>query len=522
MANPFYALRNFLFGPGSPPLDTGLQTGLPSTISTDTSVTFDSAMQISAVWAAVRIISETIGSLPFAIYEVDSEGNKRVTDNDVSRVLTRAPNVYQTSVEFWETMALNLAISGNAYAVKLRSGSRLVGLLPLSSSQTKTELLPDGKVIHSFTQGGNVKVYNSDNVLHIKLFGNGVIGLSPLSYAARSINIAQNADSRVNNIYANGGKPSGVLTIDKTLTAEQRTQIKNNFRGLEAGNEDRLFVLEAGMEYQQVSMTPQDIQLLDSRRFQIEDIGRFFGVPSVLLNQTFGQSTLGSNVYEIIAAFYKLGLRPYLEKIEASVIRWLFPPSAYGKYEARFDFDALLRADTLTRMQANREAIYSAQLTPNEARALEGRPPKEGGDELMIQGATVPIEQQAVQPIEKEPEPVMRDDGEKFVKSEFSMSPHITVNPPNISVSFPEIKTDHHIKVDAPTFEMPDVKVDVNVPETQVNVESPVTVEPATINVEVQPADVTVVDNHPKRAVQRVERDEDGEIDKTIIDYERD
>jgi len=225
---------------------------------------------------------------------------------------------------------------------------------------------------------------------HIKLFGNGIVGMSPLSYARQSVGIAIATDNRVTQIYSNGAKPSGVLTIDKTLSQEQRKQIRASFAGMSEGNDDRLFVLEAGMQYHQVSMTPQDIQMLDSRRFQIEDIGRFFGVPSILLNQTFGQSSLGSNVYEIMQAYYKLSLRPYLEKIEASILRWLISDSGY---EAEFDFDALLRADTKSRMEANREAINSGQLTPNEARKQEGRSSLPGGDSLMVQGAMVPIDQ---------------------------------------------------------------------------------------------------------------------------------
>lgn len=390
----FYAIRNFFRGPGAPPRDDGIQTGQPAYATTSAAeVTFDTAMQISAVWASARIVSETIASLPLSIYERGGEGRKIAADHPLLRVLTRRPNQYMTPVEFWESMLLNLVISGNAYAIITRVAGEIVGLLPVSSSQVETSLLPDGTVTHTYTTGANVRVYSSQNMFHIKLFGNGIIGLSPLSYARNSIGVAIAADNRVGKIYSNGAKPSGVLTIDRTLTKEQRAQVRENFAGLEEGNQDRLFVLEAGFQYQQVSMSPQDIQLLDSRRFQIEDIGRFFGVPSILLNQTFGQSSLGSNVYEIMQAFYKINLRPYLEKIEASIIRWLMSPEEAALYEVEFDFDALLRADRLSRMQANREAINSGQLTPNEARHDEGRPPLPGGDKLLIQGAMIPIDQ---------------------------------------------------------------------------------------------------------------------------------
>lgn len=391
----FYSLRGLFFGqPGAPARDAGRQFIGPTTygVNAAAEVTLDSAMQVSAVWAAVRIISEAIGSLPFNLYEITEDGRRIADDHDLHRVLTRRPNQYQTAVEFWESIGLNLALSGNAYAIKIKSGNRLVGLLPVSSSQVETELLEGGRVIHTYRSGREVRVYTDETLWHVKLFGNGIVGMSPLSYARNAVGIAIASDNRVGRIYSNGAKPSGVLTIDRTLTPEQREQVKNAFRGLEAGNDDRLFVLEAGMNYQQVSMSPQDIQLLDSRRFQIEDIGRFFGVPSILLNQTFGQSSLGSNVYQILDAFYKLNLRPYLEKIEASILRWLLADEDEGRYEAEFDFDALLRADRSSRIQANREAIHSGQLTPNEARIDEGRPALPGGDELMIQGATVPID----------------------------------------------------------------------------------------------------------------------------------
>lgn len=404
----FYSLRGLFGSPGAPTVSEGLQSGQPGGYGTTSAacVTFDSAMQISPVWAAVKLISETIGSMPFNIYKVGPEGRQIATEHPLHRVLTRKPNQYQTDVEFWESMALNLAISGNAYAIIQRAGTEIVGLLPVSSAQIETSLLADGAVIHTFTTGTNVKVYAAESMWHVKLFGNGIVGLSPLSYARNSVGIAIAADNRVSAMYSNGAKPAGVLTIDKVLNAEQRASVKKSFAELEEGNSDRLFVLEAGMQYQQVSMTPKDIQLLDSRRFQIEDIGRFFGVPSILLNQTFGQSSLGSNVSEILSAFYKLNMRPYLEKFEASVPRWLMSVDDAAHYECEFDFDvALLRADLITRMQANREAINSSQMTPNEARVDEGRPALPGGNQLFIQGAMVPTTQAGQKPAAPSPAP---------------------------------------------------------------------------------------------------------------------
>jgi len=398
----FYSLRRLFGGaPGAPAREVGSQEFGPLTFSTGQTmeVSVESAMQISAVWAAVRLITESIGCMPFNLFDIRNGDRVQASDHNLHHILTVQPNQYQTTTEFWESIALNLALSGNAYAIKQKAGGMLVGLLPVSTQQMKTELLDDGTVVHELRTGSDVRVYSSDSMWHIKLFGNGIVGMSPLSYARSAVGIAVAGEGRVSDIYANGAKPSGVLSIDRLLTDDQRAQVRTRFKGLEQGSDDRLFVLEAGMKYQQVSMSPQDIQLLDSRRFQIEDIGRFFGVPSILLNQTYGQSSLGSNVKEIFEAFYKLALRPYLERIEASVLRWLLDPDERGDYIAEFNFDALLRPDLLSRMQANREAIHSGQMTPNEARFSEGRPSIEGGDRLMIQGATVPIEQAGLKPV---------------------------------------------------------------------------------------------------------------------------
>lgn len=400
------SIRGLFGGPGAPPRNYGVQSGLPSGggPAPAADVNFDSAMQQSAFWAGTRLITEAVGSMPFNLYRLGPEGREIAKDHSLHKVLTQKPNQYQTDVEFWESMTLNLVVSGNAYAIIQRLGTEIVGLLPVSSAQVETTLLADGTVIHTYTTGMNVNVYTSETMWHVKLFGNGIVGLSPLSYASRAVGIAIAADNRVGKVYSNGAKPSGILTLDKTLTKDQRIQIKQNFSELEEGNEDRLFVLEAGMQYSQVSMTPKDIEMLESRRFQIEDIGRFLGVPSVLLNQTTGQSSLGSNVGEILSAFYKLNLRPYLEKFEASIPRWLMSAEERSQYEGEFDFDvALLRADLKTRMQTNREAINSAQMTPAEARKDEGRPFIEGSDKLLIQGAMVPLDQAgqlvAAQPI---------------------------------------------------------------------------------------------------------------------------
>lgn len=350
-------------------------------------VTEETALQLSAVWACVRLISENIASLPVSMYK-DTE-NGRVEDKEhwFNRVL-KEPNRYQTGVEFWETMMLNLVLNGNAYAKINRVGGRVRTLLPLMATQMEVQLLTDGSVVYVYTHDGAVEVLAQESVWHIKLYGNGIVGMSPLQFGRNIFGVTQAAEKAVSKIYANGAKPSGVITFDRVLKPEQREQIRASFASLTTGDENRLMVLEAGSKFDSVSMSPQDIELLASRRFQIEEICRWFGVPSVLVNDTSGGTTWGSGIEQLVTGFYKLNLRPYLERIEASSKRWLLPnESAY----LEFEFEGLLRSDLKTRLEGYRSGIAGSIMTPNEARLIEGWPAKPGGDDLLSQVNMSPI-----------------------------------------------------------------------------------------------------------------------------------
>lgn len=352
----------------------------------------DSAMQLSAVWACVRLLSETVASLPVNVYRKTATGRELAPDHWLSLLMARKPNRYQTKVEFFETLMLNLALHGNAYAKITKVGGKIRSLLPLMASQIETKLLPDGSVVHLYHADGNVDVLSADSVWHVKLYGNGIVGKSPLAFGRNMFGIAQAAEQSVSKIYANGGKPSGVLSFDRLLTPAQRASVRENFATLTTGTDDRLLVIEQGMKFDAVSMSPQDIELLASRKHQIDEIARWFGVPSILINQNEGTTTLGSSAAEIISGFYKLNLRPYLERIEASVKTWLFTPEEANQYEFEFDFEGLLRSDLKSRLEGYRTAVAGTILTPNEVRRIEGWPRVDGGDVLLSQVNMTPID----------------------------------------------------------------------------------------------------------------------------------
>lgn len=354
-------------------------------------VNFDSAMSVSAFWASARLLSETVAALPLKCYKVDGEIKQEDTSFRLWRVLNYQPNRYQTRNEFFETLMLNLVTTGNSYcAIERDNGNNVTSLLPLMSAQVEVSLLDDGSKVYEYTtENHNKRVYSERSIWHIKLFGNGLVGLSPLGYARKSLGVAIASDNRASKLAQSGGKTNGILTIDKVLSPEQREAVRKNFNGLTEGDADQLFVLEAGMDYQRTSLSPQDMQLLETRRFQTEDIARFMGVPSVLINDTSGTTAWGSGIQQIMEGFYKLNLRPYLERIESSIKRHLMGVNQWDRYEIEFNFDALLRADMKTRADAMRAEINSGTLTPNEARRSEGRPPMEGGDKIYLNGSLV-------------------------------------------------------------------------------------------------------------------------------------
>jgi len=372
----------------------GTQSPLPNSYATASAspVTYDSAMQLSAVWACVKLLSETASSLPLTVYRKNDDGREEAKNHALTQLFNGKVNRYQTKNEFFETVFLNLIVHGNAYVLVDKLGDRIVSLLPIMSAQVTVEMLSDGEIVYQYIQdNGSLAVLSSTRVWHLKLMGSGTIGMSPLAYQRNSLGIAQAAESAVTKIYSNGAKPSGVLTVDKFLTASQRAEVRSSFSDLTSSTSDRLLVLEGGFKFNQVSLSPQDIELLASRKFQIAEICRWYGVPSVMVNDNNGTSTWGTGIEQIMDGFYKLTMRPLLEKVEQSMKVHLASLVERDSIEFEFDFDALLRASLKSRFEAYRVAIASGVMTPNEARKLENLEPKDGGDQLYMQGAMMPI-----------------------------------------------------------------------------------------------------------------------------------
>lgn len=349
-------------------------------------VTFDTAMTVSAVFACIRLLAETVSSLPLNMYKLDSEGNRTLdSQHELIKLLKYRPNRRQTRIEFFEQLMLNLVSSGNAYVLRGMMGKRLVSLQVLNSGSVEPELLANGDLIYHWQQqDGTRKKLTEAEVWHVRLFGNGLVGLSPLSHAKKAIGVALAGDDKITHLMSNGAKPTGTLLAQNWPTKEQRDALRTEMNGLINGDQTELAVLGGGMKFEAMSLTPEDLELLATRRFSLEEIARIFGVPSVLINDTSASTVWGSGIDSIINGFYKFDLRPYLEKLEISMVVNLLPRTEWESYELEFDADAILRANLKDRVEATSKQVLSGYMTPNEARKSEGRQPKPNGDQLLV------------------------------------------------------------------------------------------------------------------------------------------
>lgn len=340
-----------------------------------------------------------MASLPIQFFSIKRSPSGKIidkqlrTDHPLYRLLRWKPNRYQTRSEFFETLYYQLTFRGNAYSLIERdSRGEIISLLPLMTSQMETLLRADGSVVHKYNANGKTLFYSSENIWHLKLFGNGIIGLSPLDQARNSLGISLGAEESVNRISNSGFKQGGVLSIEKILTKEQRRQLKENFNDIVTGKEEALKVLEAGMKFTPTSMLPKDVQLLESRKFQLEDICRFFDVPPVLIHDMSSSTVWGSGITEIVRGWYKLGLAPYREKIKDSIQTQLLKIEEREEIEPDFDIDELLRGSEKERYEGYQVAIRSGVMTPNECRSQEGLPPDRSGDKLFIDQQLIHLE----------------------------------------------------------------------------------------------------------------------------------
>jgi HK97 family phage portal protein len=354
----------------------------------------DSAMQISTVWNCIERRANVVASLPLFVYRVDNAGQKQLARGTLLyQLLHDSPNARMTPFEFWRAMMMNHDLRGNAYARIDRNGrGEAVALWPMPADQVKHVVMEDGTGVYEYRIGNDLAILSEQSVLHLKNLGNGTTGLPKLDFMGATASEAANAQRQANGMFSNGGKPTGILMVDSLLKEEQRERLRANMALLSNGSTDRLFVLEANMKYQPISLTAEQMQLLETRKFTIEEICRWFDVPPVLAHHA-NVTTWGSGIEQIIDGWHKLSVRPMLVNIDQAVKKRVLTNEQRASMHAEFSHDALLRGNIKDRYEVYTKGIQGGVLKPNEARQLENLPPVDGGDSLMVQSQMVPISQ---------------------------------------------------------------------------------------------------------------------------------
>jgi HK97 family phage portal protein len=373
---------------------TGAQFAAPTTALVDgvANIGPDGALQISTVWACVEKRANIVASLPFFVYEQQNGEKVLARNSRLYSLLHDSPNRRMTPFEFWRAMMLNHDLRGNAYArIDRDANGEAVALWPMPADQVTTYVLKDGTMVYEYRIGEDVAVLSEENVLHLKNLGNGTTGFAKLEFMRASTDEAAKAQTSATKVFGNGGKPTGVLMIDKVLTTEQRNQIRDSLSGLVTGSMARLAVLEAGMTYQQLSISPEDQQLLESRQFSVEEFCRWFDVPPVMVYHS-NVTTWGSGVEQIVDGFYKTALNPILVNIQQAVRKRVMTPRQRVTLVAELEPDALLRANPKDRAELYAQLVQNGIATRAECRQLENLPPIPGSDKLTAQSNLVPLD----------------------------------------------------------------------------------------------------------------------------------
>ena len=353
------------------------------------------AVQVSAVYACVRVIAETVASLPFGVYESTDNGNKKATEHPLYKLLHNEPNPEMTSFIWRETMLSHLLLWGNSYSQIIRSGkNNVVGLYPLLPDRMTVDRDSKGNLVYTYTDtsGQPVKLKPTD-VLHIPGLGfDGIMGYSPIALEKNAIGLGIAAEEYGSRFFQNGARPSGILTHPNTVKDPKKLRESWNSAYGGSGNSGKVAILEESMTFTPISLPNNEAQFLETRKFQVEEICRIFRVPAHLIGNM--EHATFSNIEHQSIDFAVHTIRPWLVRIEQAMNRMLFSENEKGSFYAQFNMDGLMRGDYKSRMEGYAIARQNGWMSANDIRELENLNPiaeEEGGFAYLVNGNMVPI-----------------------------------------------------------------------------------------------------------------------------------
>lgn len=383
-----------------------LQT-LGSTTKTGANVTEDTALSISAVYACVRLLSETVASLPLFVYTRKGKSKEVADNHDLYYLLHDKPNNYQNSFEFREMLMGHLLLRGNAFCFKEKTPrGKINQLIPLDPSRMSVAL-DNNRLVYVYTwndnRAKNPETFSQDEIWHIKgLSSDGIVGYSPITLAREAFGLAMTAEDYGAYFFANAARPSGVLTHPQNLKEEAQKRLKTSWTNAFTGDGTAgVAVLEEGMKWESISVSNEDAQFLQLRQYQTTEIARIFRVPPHMIAD-LSRATF-SNIEEQSIEFVTYTLRPWLVRWEQSINTQLFNRLDTGKYFAEHKIEGLLRGNINSRYSAYSIARNWGWINVNEIRELENMNPVKDGDIYLV-----PSNMQKVEDLDKpksEPKP---------------------------------------------------------------------------------------------------------------------
>ena len=368
------------------------------------SVTERSAMQMTAVYSCVRILAEAIAGLPLHLYRYTPDGSKvKAVDHPLYLLLHDEPNPEMSSFVFRETLMTHLLLWGNAYAQIIRNGKgEIVALYPLMPNRMSVDRDKHGQLYYTYTRAsdeaptmnGMTVLLPPSDVLHIPGLGfDGLVGYSPIAMAKNAIGLAIATEEYGAKFFANGAAPSGVLEHPGTIKDPSRVREAwmSQFGG--SANSGKVAVLEEGMKYTPISISPEQAQFLETRKFQINEIARIFRIPPHMVGDL--EKSSFSNIEQQSLEFVKYTLDPWVIRWEQSIQRSLLSKDEKAMYFVKFNLEGLLRGDYQSRMNGYAIGRQNGWMSANDIRELENLdriPAEAGGDLYLVNGNMLPMQ----------------------------------------------------------------------------------------------------------------------------------
>lgn len=368
-------------------------------------VTERSYMQMTAVYSCVRILAEAVAGLPLHFYRYrDGGGKEKAVDHPLYFLLHDEPNPEMTSFVFRETLMTHLALWGNAYAQIIRNGKgEVAALYPLMPNRMTVDRDERGNLFYSYQTSkdeapnmkGSTAILKPSEVLHIPGLGfDGLVGYSPIAMARNSIGMAIACEEYGAKFFANGAAPGGVLEHPGTLKDPSKVRESWNATFGGSSNSNKVAVLEEGMKYTPIAISPEQAQFLETRKFQINEIARIFRVPPHMVGNL--EKSSFSNIEQQSLEFVKYTLDPWVSRWEQSMARSLLSPNEKADYFIKFNVDGLLRGDYQSRMTGYATARQNGWMSANDIRELENLdriPAESGGDLYLVNGNMAKLEE---------------------------------------------------------------------------------------------------------------------------------